>query len=422
MLSPPSCSRPYQTSARSSMLQVLRRLMSAFGVGRLSSAAAEIAALKAERDMLVATLEAAPAAIAVYDRDDVLVYYNSKYTAYYPTALNLLKPPIRYRDLVRKNLELIGFEGDLEEETERRVHQQQEASGEAVERRYSEVSWRRVSKARIAGGAVAGFASDISDLKLREFELEANRAQLAHIATELIPQAVAKFTKVSAELAATSGIARALVNASSAQAVDTGAVAEQLALSVQDVARNTRMSADYARASFDNARIMRSHMHALGEELTKVAGFAQMIGRIATQTNLLALNATIEAARAGEAGRGFSVVAAEVKALASQTAEASAQITALVDATEGLLKETDITTGRILTAMNGISMKANDIASAVEEQLLSAREVSRHMLDMIRRCSETEAAAAAAVAISGIVNATSDELERTVSEAVSAIA
>jgi len=405
------------------MFRFYRRLIAAFGGSGVSnSAAAEIAALKAERGMLIATLEAAPTAIAVYDRDDVLIYHNSKYVDYYPAALAQLKNPVHYTDLVRKNLEIIGFAGDIETETALRVRQQHEASGEAVERRYAEDSWRRVSKTRIVGGAVAGFASDITDLKLRESELEANRAQLAHIATRVIPEAVAEFGRVSSQLAATSSAARALVNTSSAQAVDTGAVAEQLALSVQDVARNTRMSADYAHASFDNAQIMRSHMHALGGALAKVTGFAEIIGGIATQTNLLALNATIEAARAGDAGRGFAVVAAEVKALASQTAEATAQITALVAATEGLMDETDITTARILEAMNGISMKANDIASAVERQMMSAREVSCHMSDMIERCSETEAAAAAAVEISGMVSETSGRLEYTVSQAVRAIA
>ena len=81
-----------------------------------------------------------------------------------------------------------------------------------------------------------------------------------------------------------------------------------------------------------------------------------------------------------------------------------------------------ITTGRILTAMDGISMKANDIAGAAEEQMMSAREVSRLMSEMINRCSETEAAATAAVAISGTVSATSSQLEHTVSQVGSAIA
>jgi methyl-accepting chemotaxis protein len=73
---------------------------------------------------------------------------------------------------------------------------------------------------------------------------------------------------------------------------------------------------------------------ALGESLRQVAGMAELIAGVADQTQMLALNATIEAARAGEAGRGFSVVAGEVKELAMTTARSTGRITSTVESLE----------------------------------------------------------------------------------------
>ena len=73
----------------------------------------------------------------------------------------------------------------------------------------------------------------------------------------------------------------------------------------------------------------------LSSGASRIGDVVKLIRAIAEQTNLLALNATIEAARAGEAGRGFAVVASEVKTLASQTAKATEEIATQIGAIQG---------------------------------------------------------------------------------------
>ena len=116
----------------------------------------------------------------------------------------------------------------------------------------------------------------------------------------------------------------------------------------------------------------------LGDNLRDVAGMAHLISGVADQTKMLALNATIEAARAGEAGRGFSVVAGEVKQLATETASSTERITATVRSLEqdtAAMLESVTGVGHGVVEVNGTTATLGDVA--------------RQQYELVRRLDET---------------------------------
>ena len=107
----------------------------------------------------------------------------------------------------------------------------------------------------------------------------------------------------------------------------------------------------------------------------------KLINGIAEQTNLLALNATIEAARAGEAGKGFAVVASEVKELAQETARATEDISRRVEAIQADTAGAVEAIGQISAVIGEINDFQATIAAAVEEQTATSNEMNRNVAE-----------------------------------------
>jgi methyl-accepting chemotaxis protein len=174
-----------------------------------------------------------------------------------------------------------------------------------------------------------------------------------------------------------------LVAAASEEAsTNVGAVAtaaEEMSASVVEIGRHVHDSSRIAGEAVKQAEKTDARITELSQAASRIGDVVKLITAIAEQTNLLALNATIEAARAGEAGRGFAVVASEVKALAAQTAKATDEITTQIAGMQVATQDSVSAIKEIGATITRISEIAHTVASTVEEQGTVTAEIARNV-------------------------------------------
>jgi len=154
---------------------------------------------------------------------------------------------------------------------------------------------------------------------------------------------------------------------------------EELGCSVNEIAHQVLDSSKIAIEAVKQAQRTDARIAELSHSASRIGDVVKLITAIAEQTNLLALNATIEAARAGEAGRGFAIVAQEVKALASQTAKATDEIGTQISDMQRATKESVGAIKELGGTIARISEISSSVASAVEEQGAATREIARNV-------------------------------------------
>lgn len=152
--------------------------------------------------------------------------------------------------------------------------------------------------------------------------------------------------------------------------------AEELAGSIEEIARQVSGASDVARRANSVTDSASHEVGRLSVTAQKIGDVIGLIQAIAEQTNLLALNATIEAARAGDAGRGFAIVAQEVKNLAGQTSKATEDIAQQIAEIQAATTKAVDTIGSIAATVGEIDTLTSSIASAIEQQGAATREIS----------------------------------------------
>lgn len=209
----------------------------------------------------------------------------------------------------------------------------------------------------------------------------------------------------------------------SASLVQTAASMEQMAASTKNNADNTRLASEQANVATMQARKggelmgqVANNMQSITECAQQMTEIISLIDGIAFQTNILALNAAVEAARAGDHGKGFSVVAGEVRSLAHRSAEAAKNIKSLIDVTSNnvtqgatVVAEAERNMHEIVAGSGNVSRLMDDISSSTAEQEKGISQITLAL-------SELERVTQSNVAMVEELNGSSDVLRNQVIE------
>jgi methyl-accepting chemotaxis protein len=156
---------------------------------------------------------------------------------------------------------------------------------------------------------------------------------------------------------------------------------EQISATINEIAKNCQKESAIAADAATIAKSNYDLINRFSETAKKINMIIDTINDIAEQTKMLALNATIESASAGDAGRGFAVVAGEVKSLARLTAQSTSEISTQIMSIQNDIKESIVSSEKILKVIEEVSAISRSIASAVEEQSITVNNVVRNIAE-----------------------------------------
>ncbi len=247
--------------------------------------------------------------------------------------------------------------------------------------------------------------------------------QLSRIAKQ-IKVAAAEVENAAQEISAGTDDLSTRTEQAASNLEETAAATEQLATTVQQNADNAQRASSLTSSANEGAAKGNSvvetaigAMDGIEKSAQKITEIIDVIDTISFQTNLLALNASVEAARAGEAGRGFDVVAQEVRGLAQRSAQAATDIKALIDDSNGrvrdgvgLVNSTGETLSEIVEAVREAVVMIQNIATSSQEQSAGIQEINASVANLDTMTQQNAALVEQSAAAAGSLSTQAQKL------------
>jgi methyl-accepting chemotaxis protein len=341
--------------------------------------------------------------LVMFDAAERLVVCNDRYLEIYGLSRDVVKPGAKLRDVIRHRFETGSLAGDPEDYRKEILAAM--AEGKTMSQTVEGPDGRAISVINrpIVGGEYwVGTHADIT--KRRDAERERDLLAQQQERRVAIDAAIQSFresvetmlktvsestatmrataTTLSASSSDTSRQAEGALHTSNEASTNVSAAAsaaEELLSSIAEISRQLARTAELVQTAVDESQTANDEIAGLARSAQEIGDVVKLIRNIAGQTNLLALNATIEAARAGEAGRGFSVVASEVKSLAIQTSKATEQIAAQIAAVQSSTASAVAAIHRNTERMHEINQHTSAVAASLTQQDLATGEISHNV-------------------------------------------
>ena len=245
----------------------------------------------------------------------------------------------------------------------------------------------RLAQGDMTVGVAPRSDADVLAVSFREMGMKL-REVFFHLNTEAdtLNQASQDLSTVSEQVAGNVAGMSANMNSVSAVAeestvsINTVATStEEMTATISEIARSSERARQVTGSAVQTVESAAQRVDDLGQAAQSIGKVIEVIVEISEQTKLLALNATIEAASAGDAGKGFAVVAGEVKELARQTGEATEEIRSSIESIQRSTQSTVGEMGQIREVIREVNEGVASIATAVEEQSVTTRDMAQNI-------------------------------------------